>query len=362
MDSKRADELPDAPATPGGAGEVGADGGEAPGSGTVEDREAEARRRRRLRRERGRKWKRLRRAIVVSIALPPVIVLSWLPLSVARGIARVLGNLGWLLAGGERRKVTRNLREAFGGELDERAIRRLSRRVFVHTALSFADAMVLRRWSRERLERRFELSRGFEGAPPFDGAVGIAAHFGNWELLAFAFARYRPGVLVPIATRNPNETLQRHIERFREKIGLEVIYTDESPRRMFRALREGKMLGFLPDQDLKIPNGIFVDFFGRPAYTTTAPVTIAKGTDRDIVFGVLVREGSGFRVIFRAIELEWTGDRARDLETNTRRWTAVLEEEIRKRPEQWMWFHDRWRTQPGDKKRRHEFRRRRRRR
>jgi KDO2-lipid IV(A) lauroyltransferase len=130
-----------------------------------------------------------------------------------------------------------------------------------------------------------------------------------------------------------------------------VIYTDEPPRRLLEAVREGHLLGLLPDQNLRTPNGVFVEFFGRLAYTTTLPVNLVRSTKKPMVLVLLAREGEGFRLVVRQIAMTWTGDRREDFLRNTQAWSSALEEEIRKAPGQWMWIHDRWRTQPGDERR-----------
>lgn len=323
-----------------------------PRSDSEEDGRAGNRRRLSRKRGRSRLHKRVSRFISYCFIVTATSLLSRLPLPVARTFGRYAGIVASWVARRERRMALENLCMAFDSELDEREIRRLCRASFVHTATCLATAVVIRRWSVEKLERRFGLRTTFEEIGPVlaHGSVGITAHFGNWELLALCFARYLPGALVPIASRNANKRLQNYLERFRKSLGLDVFYTDESPRRLFGLLKEGKALGFLPDQDLKTPNGTFVDFFGRPAYTTTIPVNLARSSKRGIFFGVLVHEGRGFRLVFRPVELEWSGDRVHDLRENTRRWTALLEEEIRKRPEQWIWFHNRWRTRPGEER------------
>jgi KDO2-lipid IV(A) lauroyltransferase len=131
-----------------------------------------------------------------------------------------------------------------------------------------------------------------------------------------------------------------------------VIYSDESFRTVLKALRAGKIVGILADQNLKALNGIFVDFFGMPTYTSTAPVNLAISAGTDMTYILLVREGGKYRVIHRVIEVSRTGQRDKDLHETTQRWTRFLEEDIRSHLDQWVWFHRRWRTRPEDGPRR----------
>jgi KDO2-lipid IV(A) lauroyltransferase len=139
--------------------------------------------------------------------------------------------------------------------------------------------------------------------------------------------------------------------------GLDMVYTDESPRKLIRALKNGQVLGLLPDQDLRTNSGIFVDFFGMPAYTVTMPARLARQLGVKMGLCCLLREGKGFRLVYHPpFDIPRTSDETADIAGATQMWSHLLESEIRKRPEQWVWFYPRWRT-PLERPRRH-FRRR----
>jgi KDO2-lipid IV(A) lauroyltransferase len=261
-----------------------------------------------------------------------------------------VGTLASRLARVSRRRALENLEHAFAGEKTPRELRRICRGVFRTTAINVLELLVIHRWSPEKIRRVFGLAADFQRLQDTcaGGTVGVTGHFGSWELQAVLFGCYHPGRLRPVAKRIYFEKFQSLVERFRQKAGLEVIYTDESPRRLVEALEAGKLLGMLPDQNLKAVSGVFVEFFGRPAYTSTAPVHLALTTGSRLVATYLVREGGRFRVLIHEIPLQKTGRREEDLRENTRRWTRVFEEEIRRYPDQWVWFHRRWRTRPED--------------
>jgi len=300
-------------------------------------------------RRRRKRFSALRRNLLYYLALPTIAVLSLLPLRLARALGYALGTLGWLIAARERRIAMENLRAAFP-EGDTPGLRRICRGVFRNAVTNVLEVLVVQRWSREKVRRVFPLGEEFEKvyASTSEGEVGMTAHLGNWELLGILFGAFLPGHMVPVAKRIYFEKYQRLVERFRARVGLEVVYTDESPRMLLGVIRRRKYLGLLPDQDLKVVNGIFVDFFGRPAYTSTTPVHLALTTRKNLSVCYLVREGRRFRIIFRDVPLVRTGNRQQDFLENTRRWTRILEEEIRARVDQWVWFHRRWRTRPED--------------
>ena len=283
------------------------------------------------------------------LALPLISVLSRLPLPAARAVGWVLGTLASRFARTSRRRALENLEHAFAGQKTPRELRRICRGVFRNTAIGVLELLVIFRWSPEKIRRVFGLEADFariqEAIPK--GTVGLTAHFGSWELLGVLYGCHLPGRLVPLAKRIYFGKFQSLVERFRQKAGLEVIHTDESPRRLVEAIEAGHILGILPDQNLKAVSGVFVDFFGLPAYTVTAPVLLARKLRVPLFVVLVIREGQSFRVVFDPIDIPHTDDEAADLLAGTQRWTRYLEEQIRRAPDQWSWLHPRWRTKPG---------------
>jgi KDO2-lipid IV(A) lauroyltransferase len=290
-------------------------------------------------------------------------LLSPLPLPLGRGLGWVGGTLGYWALGHERKIALANLSRVFGGERTPREIRRLARAVFRHAATVALEWIILRRWPLERLRASFpEVEAGlakFERDVKATGlgVVGLTAHFGNWEVLALFYSRFTPGLLAPVAKRAKLERTQEFLHRLRSGEGVDVVYTDESPRKLLRAISAGKLLAFLPDQDLRTNSGIFVDFFGKPAYTVILPVRLARRTGAKMVLCLLLREGKGFRLVVDGpFDIPRSPDEEADIASGTQHWSHLLEAQIRRCPEQWVWFYPRWRT-PLERPRRH-FRRR----
>jgi KDO2-lipid IV(A) lauroyltransferase len=221
-------------------------------------------------------------------------------------------------------------------------------------ALTVVEWVILRRWTPEKLRREFP-----ETLPVLDrmvadvtargsGAVAMTAHCGNWELLSILYARFKPGLLVPVAQRVYFEKYNNFIHWLRTSTGLEVFYTDESARRLIRVLQEKKYPAFLPDQDVRTNSGVFVDFFGLPAYTVTFPVALARKFRVPLFIAILVREGKKFKMDYSGlVDVPRTGDESADLLAGTEKWARIMEDMIRKYPEQWAWTHPRWRTSPS---------------
>jgi KDO2-lipid IV(A) lauroyltransferase len=297
------------------------------------------------------RWKDLRRHLRYYLgALPFIALLSRFPLWAARPLARVVGTVAWVLARTSRQRAMENLRSVFAGEKSEGELCRICRGVFRNMALNVFELLVVYRWPAEKIRRVFPLEEELRAIEEYGsgGVVGLTAHFGSWEMLGLLYSAFFPGRLRPVAKRIYFDKFQELVERFRKRVGIEALYTDQPPRRMVEALQEGKLVAMLPDQNLKAVSGIFVKFFGKEAYTSTAPVHLALSTGSQMLSCYLVREGGRFKVLFHPLPLSVTGQRELDIQVNTERWTRTLEADIRAYPDQWVWFHRRWRRRPED--------------
>ena len=129
---------------------------------------------------------------------------------------------------------------------------------------------------------------------------------------------------------------------------MRTIYGEEAARELSRLLRKNEIVGILPDQDINSLKGVFVDFFGRPAYTPVAPVRLALSTGSPIVVNFLIRQPSGrYRLVLGEVirpKIEATRDEA--VRKYTEAWMKQFEEVIRRYPDQWAWMHNRWKTRP----------------
>jgi KDO2-lipid IV(A) lauroyltransferase len=307
---------------------------------------------------RKRKRSRFRKALSRNLGYVQIrclhAVLCRLPRPVGRALAWVVGTALYYVLGRERRIALDGLTRVYGAEKSPREIRSLARAVFRHTVHVVIDWVIIRRWSRERAERRFpDAAQGCRELLEMHraigtGVVGITGHFGNWELMTVFFEHFFPRTLIPVAKSFYFPKYQDFIHRLRTSPGNDIIYTHESPRRIIRAIKEGKIVGFLPDQDVRTNSGVFVDFFGLPAYTVTAPVHLARKLRVPLVIVLVVRKDTGYKIVFSdPLDAPYTDDEAADLLAGTQLWTRFLEEQIRTAPEQWAWLHPRWRTKPG---------------
>ena len=180
------------------------------------------------------------------------------------------------------------------------------------------------------------------------GVLFLTGHIGAWEFSSFAHALY--GYPLHYMARPLDHPLvDALVNRYRGLSGNQPIFKNESARAMLKILKEGGTVGILADQNTMRDEGAFVDFFGAPACTTTGIARVALHTGAAVVPGYAVWDEQlrKYRLRFEPpLELIRTSDTEHDVAANTQLFTRVLEEIIRKYPEQWVWIHARWKTRP----------------
>ncbi len=154
-----------------------------------------------------------------------------------------------------------------------------------------------------------------------------------------------------VAQRQRNPLFDADLVRNRERLGMTVIRRGEAPKRVLRALRQGRVVGIVGDQNLR-RGGAFVDFFGRKASTAKGTAIFALRTGCPIFLGVARREPGfpqRYRVTLERIPFVPSGDPEADALRLTETHTRHLEAKIREAPEQYFWQHRRWKTRPPEK-------------
>jgi Kdo2-lipid IVA lauroyltransferase/acyltransferase len=272
---------------------------------------------------------------------------------------RLLGALGafagWLLWAlhVRRRVVMANLRLAFPekGETERRSI---ARATFVNLGRMAPEFFLAPRLTREELERVFV----YEGWEKLEaarargkGVIACTAHFGNFELLAAG--HNLKGVPVTMITRQMGRSRFNDLWRAtRARAGVEdlVVKRGETLRAAMRSLKEGRVLGYVIDQNQPRRRAIFPTFFGVPAATSPAPAVLSRHTGAVVVFVLDVPlEDGRHRVVFEGpLEVPDTGDRDRDVLAFMQDLNDRLERHVRQHPSHWYWLHRRWKTRPED--------------
>jgi KDO2-lipid IV(A) lauroyltransferase len=270
-----------------------------------------------------------------------------LPRKLALFIGVYLATAVFLLSDREKDKACKHLAQSLG--IGQPMVGRLVRRSFQNIGKNLMEFMQLPRMSPETLHQLVTL----EGREHIDkalaqgrGAIILTAHFGNWELLGASILAH--GYTIRGITRElRSKRLDAIVSSYREKVGWQGIDRDGSVREVLRCLNRNELIAILADVDTRT-RGIFVDFFGKPAYTPYSPVAFALKTGAAILPTFIVRQqDNSHRAIIEApLTLQQSGDKEVDLLVNTQQFTKVIESYIRRYPEQWIWMHERWKTQP----------------
>lgn len=234
---------------------------------------------------------------------------------------------------------------------DETSAEQVVRRCFQNLGKNFIEFIRFPHTSSEKIREivTFEGKAHIDGAlAQGNGAIILTGHFGNWELLA-ANLVVQVAPLTPIARRLRSRRLDALVRRWREAAGYSTIDRDNAARDILRCLKRNELIGVLADVDTSV-DGVFVDFFGRPAYTPYSPVAIALKTGAPVLPTFIIRQpDDSHRVIVEPpLKLKTTGDRAQDFRINTQKFTEIIESYVRSYPEQWIWMHERWKRQPED--------------
>ncbi len=255
-----------------------------------------------------------------------------------------LGLFAYALSRRYRRIASQNLQRAFP-EWSPSQVRATAKRVFRNFGVSLAEFMKAPTMSREEIEKRLQVV----GLEHLDGAWAkgkgvllITGHFGNWELMARYLCMLGYPIWV-IARHTEDPATTDIITMVRERSGYRVIMRDQAVRPVLKALRANEIVGILPDQNA---GDVFIEFFGQKAGSVAGPAVFHLRTGAPLVPLFNVRlPGDYHRVeILPPMEFESTGDTQADSERIMQALNDVLEEYVRRYPDQWLWLHDRWKS------------------
>ncbi len=269
-----------------------------------------------------------------------------LPLGGARFLGRTLGRIAYHLVRRERRKAMRNIAMAFPS-WSEAQCRKTIHAMFLHHGNSLAEILWMPKLDlvkRDSINIVTGMDAVLKVIDDGDGVITFTAHCGNWEWLCYSMGMY--GRQVSVLQRERDEEEMNHfITDLRAKSGVRSIDrgSPSSAREMINVIRKGGMLAFVLDQNIRTES-VKVPFFGIPAPTPIGPTRFAIRSEAYVTIALAERRADGKQILTFTEPFRCTRDD--DPVALTARITAVIEEQIRRVPEQWVWFHDRWRERP----------------
>ena len=296
----------------------------------------------------------MRRKLEYAAAWPFKKIIGILPRPLARVFAIAISRLVYLFHVRLRQVGMRNLEMAFP-EKSEKERKRILRAEFTSLGRQLAELCQFPRYTPENIDEVviYEQLGNYERAyERRKGVLFLTAHFGGWELSAFAHSLHGHRVNIVMRPMD-NPYLDGMLQSYRTMHGNKVVPKDDFVRGLLAAMKAGETVGILMDTNMTPPQGVFVDFFGIPACTASGLARIALRTDAAVVPGFTIWDESlrKYRLRFDpALELVRTGDLEADIVTNTQNFTKVIEGYVRQYPEQWLWVHRRWKTRPPGEK------------
>lgn len=281
-----------------------------------------------------------------------VFVVNILP---ARVSLRIGDLLGWLLFSAirYRRKVTMaNLIKTFGDEYSYPELKRIGRRAYINFARSLIEFAMFPRLAKTDLSKKIEIVGGEQLQQHFQsgkGAVLFSGHFGSWELIGAYMAQkgWPIDFLVGVqSNRLVNDLMNKH----RKIFGIGLIEIGVAAKGVFAALKKGRGVAMLADQDAG-RDGVIIEFLGRPASVLKGPAAFALKTGCPIFVGNFVRTGLDTHVLYLEgpIEITPSSDKEADIARLTKSCNDILAKYVRKFPDHYLWSHRRWKyTCPQD--------------
>ncbi len=276
--------------------------------------------------------------------------LGLFPRSAARQVGAAFAAVAYKLRTPLRRAAMFNLNLAFP-ESSEGAREQILRGMIRQIGWMAGEFSQFPKYTAANISRIVEI----DGAEHFDsaqrrgkGVLFLTGHMSAWELAPFAHALYGHPLhflVRPVANARVDEL----INRYRCLSGNRPIEKNRSARAILKVLADGGTVGILADTNTSLEEGVFADFFGRPASTTSGLARIALRTGAAVIPGFLMWDAAQkkYRLQFGpALDLVRTGDEDSDVRENTARFTAVIEAYVRRHPDQWLWVHKRWKTRP----------------
>jgi KDO2-lipid IV(A) lauroyltransferase len=294
-------------------------------------------------------FKRIKNGLVYLLVVFGSRLFNIMPRELSLFCGDTMVYLIYLLSVKDRLKAHRHLSMIYGDKLSEAERRLTVRNLYRNFGRNIIDFIRIKKHFHRELLPLIKI----EGQQYFDevydrgkGVIAVTGHIGNFELLAAFFAHkgYKTAV---IGRRMYDRRLDKILVDSRRSMGINNIDTEDSPRKAYRALKDGAVLGVLMDTDSKRVRGMPVPAFGRLSNTPVGQSILGLKCGAGFVPVACVRHKKGYKIIVKPeVTIKRSDDFDRDVYNITKKSTAALEEIINEYKDQWPWIHNRWLTPP----------------
>lgn len=301
------------------------------------------------------RWKKIRRSIKYPILILYLRIfmftLRFIPRRPLLAYHSMWARLAFKVLRKERTKTITNLTKVFGHEKSPKEIYRMAQEVFVNQTVNFTDYIATAHCTKLSQFKFFDIIGEENLKKEYDkgkGVICLMSHTGAWEFSAILPPLM--GYTTSAVSRSlPNQAIDRLIVEARERRGMKNITRGGGYKVLLEHITKGDCFIIMIDQDTKT-KGVFVDFFGKKAFTPLGAAILAKKTGAPLV-PMFMRRTPENRYEFSiqpAIPYINTGDDEFDLQYNTQQYTTCIENFIKQYPTQWVWMHERWKTTEND--------------
>ena len=271
-------------------------------------------------------------------------VAAALPLRFLFTFGQFLGACAWMFSGKYRRLAQRNVATAFANEKSPRELHRLVHQHFRRLGANLLCSAKLTQMSPEKIFERVEvenieaMAREFRAGVP---VVLVLSHLGTWEIFAQLMPKFVGFVRnASVYQGLGNRFIDEHVRRIRSQTGLELFDRHDGFEPVIELLRSGGGVGVLSDQHAG-DHGVWTPFFGRLSSTSPLPALLAKRTRAAVIAAAVYTTGAArWRMVFTE-RFDQTGA---SIAARTSKMNEVIEQQIRRAPEDWFWVHNRWKT------------------
>ena len=273
-------------------------------------------------------------------------IICLLPLKFSRKVIRGLASLVWIFLPAKRKRIaTENIRRCL--KVSEAESARIAKESTVQIGEIFVEVLAFPKLKKimqnhvkviglEHLTRYKSISER--------GAVIMTCHSDNWELMGGAFAQN--GIpLVGVAKKQKSAGADKFINEYRTQIGMHITYRS-GVREMYKMLDDGHFIGLIMDQDVGRDDGVVVKFFNQATNFVTGAASMSRFRKIPIFPAFMHKNPDGTHTleIFPPLQVEKTADKHADIKNMTQKLATLIEEHIKKYPDEWFWLHDRWKS------------------
>lgn len=296
--------------------------------------------------------KRVKYSVIYYFVRFLIFASNLLPRRVWLAFCGMLGRLAYSFATKSRELSIAHLGLAYSKEKLVKEIIQLSKEMFVMLGRNAGDILRARAVKTLADLDKFIVVHDYENFEQANtkgqGVIFLTCHLGAFDLqiTVMSLRGLKPNI---IGTPLKDDRLNELLFDYRNAYGAVAIERGKETLRLIKALKRGGAVAILIDQDTRVKSR-FVDFFGMQAATPVGAAILAMKTGAAIVPTYIYLGGDNLQHmhILPEIPLVLTGDDEKDMITNTQNYTRFIEEQVRKHPEQWVWMHERWKTQPGE--------------